>query len=69
MLVTIRDRVAAMMDDGLGLDAVLAARPSREFDQAWASDRVGPDDWVRMVYQSLALARKNTEASHVPQAR
>ena len=69
MLATIRDRVAAMMDDGLGLDAVLAARPSREFDQAWASDRVGPDDWVRMVYQSLALHRKDTAPSPVPQAR
>lgn len=69
MLVTIRDRVAAMMDDGLGLDAVLAAKPSREFDQAWASDRVGPDDWVRMVYQSLATDRQDTVPGRVPQAR
>jgi glyoxylase-like metal-dependent hydrolase (beta-lactamase superfamily II) len=53
MVVTIRDRVASMIADGLELAAILAANPSREFDPDWASDRVGPDDWVTMVYQSL----------------
>ena len=59
MLVTTRDRVAAMMDDGLMFDAVLAANPSREFDQSRANDRVGPDDWVSMVFQSLARSRQD----------
>ena len=57
MIVTIRDRVAAMLDDGQTLEAVLAANPSREFDPDWASDRVGPQDWVTMVYQSLVRNR------------
>ncbi len=58
MIVTTRDRVAALMDDGLLLEAVLLARPTREFDQAWASDRVGPDDWVTMVFNSLTRTRQ-----------
>jgi len=69
MIVTIRDRVAALMDDGLMLEAVLLANPSREFDQAWASDRVGPEDWVTMVFNSLVRNRQGSTAESVPSTR
>lgn len=54
MIVSIRDRVRDLLQQGLDIDGILAARPSREFDARWASDRVGPDDMVMMVYQSLS---------------
>lgn len=54
MIETIRIRVQAMLDSGKDIDAILAARPSHEFDALWASDRVGPNDVVMMVYQSLS---------------
>lgn len=53
MLVDIRDQVKAMIDKGMDIDAILAANPSRAYDEDWASDRVGPDDVTMMIYLSL----------------
>ncbi|WP_167854936.1 MBL fold metallo-hydrolase [Mangrovimicrobium sediminis] len=53
MLWDIRNRVQAMIDAGRDIDAILAANPSRDYDELWASDRVGPDDVVLMIYYSL----------------
>jgi cyclase len=53
MLWTVRNRVAALLAQGKSLDEIIGARPSREYDEAWASDRVGPDGFAVMIYQSL----------------
>jgi glyoxylase-like metal-dependent hydrolase (beta-lactamase superfamily II) len=53
MLATLRDRVAAMIAAGKSLPEILAANPSRDLDPVWASDRVGPDDIVTMMHESL----------------
>ena len=53
MLLTVRDRVVAMKDAGKTLAEIEQANPSKEFDAAWASDRVGPDGFTKMVYESL----------------
>lgn len=53
MLWDIRNQVQGMIDAGSDLDTILAANPSRAYDKAWASDRVGPDDVVLMIYYSL----------------
>jgi glyoxylase-like metal-dependent hydrolase (beta-lactamase superfamily II) len=57
MLQTVRDRVAAGVARGDSLEAIIASHPSAEFDPVWASDRVGPEDFTAMVYQSLTGKR------------
>jgi hypothetical protein len=55
MVQIIRDRIAAMIDDGMSLREVLAARPTLDFDARYDS---GDGDWttemfVTAVYRSL----------------
>lgn len=57
MLWTVRNRVAALVGQGKTLEEIIASRPSREFDEAWASDRVGPEGVAAMIYQSLTGLR------------
>lgn len=57
MLVAIRDRIGGALADGQSLDQVLAARPTREFDQAWGQGFIDPEQFVRTVYRSLADGR------------
>jgi cyclase len=54
MLLTVRDRVESMRQAGKSLAEIEQANPSKEFDAAWASDRVGPDGFTKMVYESLS---------------
>jgi hypothetical protein len=42
------------MDAGRTPDEIINSNPSREYDAAWASDRVGPDHLVTMIYQTLS---------------
>ena len=59
MLVAIRDRVRGALADGQTLDQVLAARPTREFDQVWGKGFIDPERFVRIVYRSLADERRD----------
>lgn len=56
MVVIIRDRVQAMLDEGMTLEQVLAARPSLDYDPRYGSER---GEWttrmfVEAVYRDLA---------------
>ncbi len=59
MLVAIRDRIRGAFASGQTLDQVLAARPTREFDQAWGKGFIDPERFVRIVYRSLADERRD----------
>jgi len=59
MLLAIRDRVRGALADGQTLDQVLAARPTREFDQVWGKGFIDPERFVRIVYRSLADERRD----------
>jgi len=59
MLLAIRDRVRGALADGQTLDQVLAARPTREFDQVWGKGFIDPERFVRIVYRSLADQRRD----------
>jgi glyoxylase-like metal-dependent hydrolase (beta-lactamase superfamily II) len=54
MLVAIRDRVRSALARSENLEQVLAARPTREFDQAWGRGFISPESFVRTVHRSLA---------------
>lgn len=51
MLMTVRDRVRAMINDGRSEDEVVAARPTADLDPTWGQNSEG---FVRAAYQSIA---------------
>ncbi len=53
MLLTLRDRIEALRQQGKSLAEIQAANPSKEFDDGWASDRVGPGNVTKMIYESM----------------
>ena len=57
MLHVVRDRVAHEISEGATLEQVIASRPSGEYDAQWASDRVGPEAFAALLYQSLSGKR------------
>ncbi|HLL47506.1 MAG TPA: MBL fold metallo-hydrolase [Longimicrobiaceae bacterium] len=54
MLVTVRDRVRALVREGKTLQQVQAAKPSAEFDARWGQGFMKPASFVRVVYESVA---------------
>ncbi|MDJ0864728.1 MAG: MBL fold metallo-hydrolase [Myxococcota bacterium] len=54
MLVAVRAAVRAARGQGLDADEVVAARPTAPFDAEWGGGLMKPDDFVRIVYASLA---------------
>ena len=53
VIVTIRERVAKLKSSGKSLDAVLAAKPSAEYDEAWGKGFMNPKDFLTVVYNTL----------------
>jgi cyclase len=51
MLAAMMDRFARMMKQGLGPDDIIAAAPTREFDQQWGN----PELFVATAYRSMWL--------------
>lgn len=54
MMRTMADRIQSMIDQGMTLDEVVAAKPSAQFDPAWGGGFIKPDVWVRMLYEDMA---------------
>ena len=53
MLVTVRGRIQALIEQGMSEDEVVAARPTAEFDAAWGQGFMNPQNFTRFSYQSL----------------
>ena len=49
----VRDRVAKLKAEGKNREAVVAAKPSAEFDAKWGQGFVKPDVFVGIVFDSL----------------
>jgi hypothetical protein len=56
MIVTIRNRVEAMMKSGKSESQIIAQHPTAEFDSRWGHGRVKPDEFVHEV--CISLTRK-----------
>jgi glyoxylase-like metal-dependent hydrolase (beta-lactamase superfamily II) len=62
MLTIIRDRILAMIDKGMTLEQVEAARPTRDYDRRYGSNK-GPwttSMFVEAAYKSLAQEKKRS---------
>ncbi|REG49116.1 glyoxylase-like metal-dependent hydrolase (beta-lactamase superfamily II) [Paraburkholderia sp. BL6669N2] len=53
MLVTVRDNVAALKQQGKSLDEIVAAKPTAAFDAKWGNFVFNGDQFTRMVYAGL----------------
>jgi len=53
MLVEIRDRVQALIDQGLSREQVVAARPTAQWDEELGNAFIKPDQLAIFVYNSL----------------
>lgn len=53
MLVTARDRVRTLVNEGKSRDEVIAAKPTRELDEKWGRGAFPPDMWVGIVYDGM----------------
>jgi glyoxylase-like metal-dependent hydrolase (beta-lactamase superfamily II) len=53
MLVTIRRNVAALKQQGMTVDQVVAARPSAAFDADWGQAVIDPAFFVKLVYKGV----------------
>ena len=61
MVTIVRDRIRAMIDDGLSLKEVQAARPTRDYDGIYATGVDGawtPEEFVAGVYADLSGAER-----------
>jgi cyclase len=54
MLVTARDRMAKLVKDGKSEDDVVAAKPFADLDAKWAPTELASQNFIRVVYHSLA---------------
>ena len=56
MLTIVRDRIQALIDEGMSLEEVRAARPTRDYDAEYHGDRADwtTDMFVEAVYRSLS---------------
>ena len=50
MLITVRDRVLTMVNDGMTIDEIVAAKPTSDLDATWGEN---PDRFVRGAAQSV----------------
>jgi glyoxylase-like metal-dependent hydrolase (beta-lactamase superfamily II) len=53
MLVTVRDKVRALKQQGKSVDEVIAARPTAEFDDKWGHFVITPALFTAFVYAGL----------------
>ena len=53
MLVTVRNNVATLKQQGKSLDEIIAAKPTAAFDAQWGNFVFNGDQFTRMVYAGL----------------
>jgi glyoxylase-like metal-dependent hydrolase (beta-lactamase superfamily II) len=58
MLAKVAGRIEKMIKSGKNLQQVIAAQPTREFDAVWGKGFLKPEQFVEVVYSSLAPRKK-----------
>ena len=53
VVVAARDAVQRHIAMNHGVDAIVAAKPTAQWDDKWGKGFIGPDDFVRTIYESL----------------
>ncbi len=53
MLVTVRDKVAALKSQGRSLKDIITAKPTAAFDDRWGRFVIGSELFTKLVYEGL----------------
>ena len=53
MLAAVRDRVQSLVAEGKSRAEVIAAKPTKKFDERWGRSWLDPDTWVGLVYDGM----------------
>ena len=53
MLVTIREKVAALKKQGKSLDDVIAAKPTADYDAKWGRFVINGEFFTKLVYKGV----------------
>jgi len=53
MLVTARNAIRNLLDQGKTIDEVVAAKPTKDLDAKWGQGFMKPDVWVKIVASSM----------------
>ena len=59
MLSAVQKRIAERIIAGQTLEQVIAAKPTKEFDQKYASGFLKPDNFVRLIYDNIVHTTLN----------
>ena len=57
MIVTVRDRVKALVAAGRTESQILAEHPTVDFDARWGHGRVQPDQFVHEIYNAIKIGK------------
>ena len=52
-LISARDKVQALIDQGMSLEQAVAAKPTAEWDDILGKIWITPEQWVTFIYNSL----------------
>ncbi|MFQ5743549.1 MAG: MBL fold metallo-hydrolase [Acidobacteriota bacterium] len=53
MLISARDRIRTMVNDGLSEDDIVARKPTSDLDAKWGGGFIDPERFVRLVVQGM----------------
>lgn len=53
MIETVVGRVRAMLKDGKKLEEIVAAKPTKDFDEKWNGGFIKADKWVEMLWNNV----------------
>ena len=57
LLVKLRGRIQELIDEGKSREQVIAAQPTKEFDEQYGQGFMKPEIWTGIVYDSLTAGR------------
>ncbi len=53
MLMTIRNRVQTMIDEGKTIDEIIELKPTAEYDEAWGQGFLNPETFLRVLHSVM----------------
>jgi len=53
MLITVRDRMKKLMNEGKSLDEIIALKPNADLDKAWGEAFLNPEMFIKVLYSAM----------------
>lgn len=53
MLITVRDRMQKLMDEGKSLEEIIALKPNADFDKAWGETFLNPEAFLKVLHSAM----------------